>query len=150
MSDPPASELAIDFGDRFARLGRSLGEREAEHAPKLADARSCAEKLRATVAAALEDFQRAARAAGAPHLEIGLSDIRIDDKHVRAVEFELSRGRHRAIVTAKSRGEVTFVGPFHQGKAEKPCRTFSSDAREELRDALGEFLEKFLEEAATP
>jgi len=150
MSNPPASEFAIDFGDRFARLGRTLGEREAEHAQNLVEARSCAETLRATVAAALEDFHRAARAAGAPHLEIGLSEVRIDDKHVRAVEFELSRGRHRAIVTAKSRGEVTFVGPFHQGKAEKPCRTFPSDVPQELSDALGEFLEKFLEEAATP
>jgi hypothetical protein len=150
MSDPPAPESAIDFGDRFERLGRTLGEREAEHARKLEEARSCAEKLRSTVASALEDFHRAARDAGSPHLAIGLSDIRIDDKHVRAVEFELFRGRHRAIVTSKSRGEVTLVGPFRKGKTEKPCRTFPSDARQELRDALGEFLEKFLEEAATP
>jgi hypothetical protein len=150
MSDPPASRFDIDFGDRFERLGRTLGAREAEHARTLEEARSCAEILRAAVASVLEDFHRAAHAAGSPHLMIGLGDIRIDDKHVRAVEFELFRGRHRAIVTSKSRGEVTLVGPFHKGKAEKPCRTFSSDARQELRDALGEFLEKFLEEAATP
>jgi hypothetical protein len=150
MSDPPTSRSAIDFGDRFERLGRTLGEREAEHAGNLEEARSCAEMLRSAVASALEDFHRAARAAGSPHLAIGLGDIRIDDKHVRAVEFELFRGRHRAIVTSKSRGEVTLVGPFHSGKAEKPCRTFSSDADGELRDVLGEFLEKFLEEAATP
>lgn len=150
MSDPPASRSAIEFGDRFERLGRTIGEREAEHAPGLEEARSCAEMLRSAVAAAIDDFHRGARAAGAPHLAIGLGDIHIDDKHVRAVEFELSRGRHRAIVTCKSRGEVTFVGPFHEGKAEKPCRTFPSDAREELREALGNFLEQFLEDAATP
>ena len=150
MSEPLPSKFAIDFGDRFERLGRTLGEREAEHVSKLEEARACAELLRATVAAALEDFHRATRAAGAPHLEVSLSDIRVDDKHVRAVEFALSRGRHRAIVTAKSRGEVTLVGPFHEGKSEKPCRTFSSEAGPELRAALGEFLEKFLEEATTP
>ena len=150
MSDPPASRFDIDFGDRFERLGRTLGAREAEHARTLEEARSCAETLRAAVASVLEDFHRAAHAAGSPHLMIGLGDIRIDDKHVRAVEFELFRGRHRAIVTSKSRGEVTLVGPFHKGKAEKPCRTFPSDTSRELCDALGEFLEKFLEEAATP
>jgi hypothetical protein len=150
MSDAPASESTADFGDRFGRLGRTLGEREAEHARKLDEARACAEKLRATVATALESFHRAARAAGCLNLEVGLSDVRIDDKHVRAVEFELFRGRHRAIVTAKSRSEVTLVGPFHEGKAEKPCRSFSFDAHQELRDALGDFLEQFFEEAATP
>lgn len=150
MSDAPASEFIADFGDRFERLGRTLGEREAEHAPMREEARACVEKLRATVASALEDFHRAARAAGCSHLEIGLSDVHIDDKHVRAVEFELFRGRHRAIVTAKSRGEVTLVGPFHKGKAEKPCRSFPFDALQELREVLGDFLEQFLEEAATP
>ncbi len=150
MSDARASESTVDFGDRFERLGRTLGEREAAHARKLEEARACVEKLRATVASALEDFHRAARAAGSPHLEIGLSDARIDDKHVRAVEFELFRGRQRAIVTAKSRGEVTLVGPFRKGKAEKPCRSFPFDAHQELRDALGDLLEQFLEEAATP
>jgi hypothetical protein len=150
MSEAPPSASALDFDDRFARLGRTLGEREREHAGKLAEARRCAETLRSAVAAALEDFHRAAREAGSSHLEIGLSDIRTDDKHVRAVEFEIFRGRHRAIVTAKSRGEVTLVGPFHSGKTEGPCRTFPFDTSPELRDALGDFLEQFLEEAAAP
>ena len=150
MSDGRTSESTADFGDRFERLGRTLGEREAEHARKIEEARACVEKLRVTVASALEDFHCAARAAGSLHLEIGLSDVRIDDKHVRAVEFELSRGRHRAIVTAKSRGELTLVGPFRKGKAEKPCRSFPFGAHQELHDALGDLLERFLEEAATP
>jgi hypothetical protein len=150
MSDTPASGSTASFGDRFERLGRTLGEREAEHARKLEEARARVETLRAVVASALDDFHRAAHAAGSPQLEIGLSDVRIDDKHVRAVEFELSRGRQRAVVTAKSRGEVTLVGPFCKGKAERPCRSFPFDARQELYEALGDFLEKFLEEAATP
>ncbi len=76
--------------------------------------------------------------------------MRIDDKHLRAVEFELSRGRYRAIVTAKSRGDVTFVGPFRAGKTEGPCKSFPIDAREEVSGALVSFLESFLAEAATP
>ena len=147
MSEVPPSDATRDFGDRFARLGRSLGERERKHAEQLAAARAYAEELRAVVAAALEDFRRAARS---PQLEIGLSDVRINDKHVRAVEFELFRGRHRAIVTAKSKGEVTLVGPFQQGKSEGPCGRFAFEARPELHAALGDFLEQFIEAAATP
>ena len=76
--------------------------------------------------------------------------MRADDKHLRAVQFDLTRGRYRAIVTARSRGEVTLVGPFHAGKTEGPCLTFPLDAGDDLRAALASFLERFLEEAATP
>jgi hypothetical protein len=150
MADPPISDSVLDFGDRFERLGRILGEREAAHSADLTDARACAEKLRAAVSRAVADFDRAARAAGTEHLEIGLSEVRVDDKHVRAVEFEIFRGRHRAIVVAKSRGEVTLVGPFRQGKDEGPCRSFPFDSQSSIRGALGDFLERFFEEAATP
>jgi len=156
MSEPPSSgesrdsESEFAFGDRFERIGRSLGERENVHAADIARARSHIEGLRRAVASALDDFSGAARAAGAPHLEVELSEIRTDDKHLRALEFELVRGRHCAIVTAKSRGEVTLVGPFQRGKTEGPCRSFPFDAGPELRDAIGDFLEKFLDAAATP
>jgi hypothetical protein len=50
----------------------------------------------------------------------------------------------------KSRGEVTLVGPFRDGKTEGPCKSFPFDAESELHDALGDFLEAFLEDAATP
>ncbi len=99
---------------------------------------------------AIQRFHEAAGRAGAPHLRVEVSDLRVDDKHVRAVEFDLSRGRYRAIVTLKSRGEVTLVGPFCAGKTEGPCRTFPFSAESELNQALAEFLEQFLEEAATP
>lgn len=144
------SEDVLELDDRFERLGRLFGEREFAHADEIARARAYIERLHFAVAAALGDFDRAARAAGASHLEIELSEIRTDDKHLRAVEFDLVRGRHRAIVTAKSRGEVTLVGPFHKGKTEGPCRTFPFDAGSELRDAIADFLEEFLEAAATP
>jgi hypothetical protein len=146
----PPSPPDADLGDRLAALGRRLGEREGEHAPALALALGEAEKLRAQVAAALERFHAAAAAVGAPHLRIALGEVRVDDKHLRAVEFDLVRGRHKAVVTAKSRGEVTLVGPFRIGKEEGPCLTFPFAAHEEIHSALGSFLERFLEEASTP
>jgi hypothetical protein len=135
---------------RLSALGRALGEREATHVAGLERARACVESLRQDVAAALEGFHRAAAQAGSPHLRVELSPVRVDDKHLRSVEFELCRGRYRAIVTAKSRGDVTLVGPFRDGKVEGPCKSFPIDARDEVQSALASFLESFLEEAATP
>ncbi len=135
---------------RLATLGRELGEREAVHGEGLERARKCVEELHGEVVAALEGFHRSASAAGAPHLRVEVSPVRVDDKHLRSVEFELVRGRYRAIITAKSRGDVTFVGPFRSGKIEGPCKSYPIDARDEVQGALADFLEIFLEEAATP
>jgi hypothetical protein len=148
-SHPPASG-APELVARLEKLGQSLGEREAPHQAGLREARACVERLHTQVGEALERFHAAAAAAGAPQLKIALSPVRTDDKHLRAIEFDLTRGRHRAVVTGRSRGELTLVGPFHIGKTEGPCLTFPLDAREDLRAALGSFLERFLEEAATP
>ena len=148
MSPSPPADTQL--GERLASLGRRIGEREASHAGEIALARREAEGLRDEIARALERFHGAATSAGAPHLRVSLGDVRTDDKHLRAVEFDLIRGRHKAIVTAKSRGEVTLVGPFRMGKEEGPCRSFPFGAREEISKALAEFLEQFLEEASTP
>jgi len=150
MSQSPQASPAPDLGERLADLGRTPGEREAGHPAELDAARGRAERVRGDAERALERFHAAAEAAGAPHLRVTLSEIRTDDKHLRAVEFDLLRGRHKAIVVAKSRGELTLVGPFHVGKPEGPCRSFPFDARPEIEQALGTFLESFLEEAATP
>jgi hypothetical protein len=152
MSESPRVSRGEEapLATRFAALGRALGEREASHSEGLERARACAESLRAGVALALESFHSEAAAAGAPHLRVDLSTVRVDDKHVRSMEFELRRGRYRAIVTAKSRGDVTLVGPFRDGKTEGPCKSFPIDAQEEVQGALASFLESFLEEAATP
>ena len=148
MSEAPSESPPIE--ERLEELGRTLGAREAAHRDDLAQARACLEKLRSRVAAALDAFHRAAAAAGAPQLRVALGDIRVDDKHLRALEFDLTRGRHKAIVTARSRGEVTLVGPFRTGKTEGPCLSFPFEAEQEIDRALADFLVRFAEEAATP
>jgi ABC-type transport system involved in cytochrome bd biosynthesis fused ATPase/permease subunit len=140
----------LGLAERLEEMGRALGEREAAHSSALDVARAKAEELHALVAPALERFHAAAAASGAPHLRISLSEPQIDEKHLRAVEFELRRGKHVAIVTVKSRGDLTLVGPFRVGKAEGPCRSFPIDAADEIESALTEFIGSFLEEAATP
>ena len=146
MSQPPSADLAARLED----LGREIGAREAPFRDDLARARSVAEKLRDRVAEGLDRFQRAAAGAGAPQIHTTVSETRVDDKHLRAVQFDLERGRYRAIVTVKARGEVTLVGPFHAGKTEGPCRSFPIGSTAEIDSALVAFLERFLEEAATP
>lgn len=136
--------------DRLSSLGRELAAREAEQRTALAEAQRRALALRREVADALAGFTAAVDAGGAPQLAVALGEVRPDDKHVRAVQFDLARGRHRAVVTVKARGEVTLVGPFHAGKTEGPCKSFPFGADEELARALGDFLERFLQDAATP
>src|SRR5262245_55294270 len=136
--------------ERLRQLGREVAAREAEHKTGLDAARQKATSLRAEVAEAVEGWREAVTAAGAPQLAVAVGQVRPDDKHVRAVEFDLTRGRHRAIVTVKARGEVTLVGPFHAGKVEGPCQSFPFSAEAELQEALGEFLERFLTDAASP
>lgn len=146
MADPPSPDL----DSRLAELGHTLGARESTHAAALQAARRQLDPLRQRVASAIDAFHRAAASAGAPHLRVDLSDLRVDEKHLRAVEFELSRGRHKALVIAKSRGEITLVGPFRAGKVEGPCQSFPFEAGAPLATALADFLESFLEEAASP
>jgi len=134
----------------LSELGRTIGERESSHRPGITRARHCIDGLRDRVEKGLDAFHIAVSKAGAPHLEVTLSEIRTDDKHLRSIEFELVRGRYKAIVTGKSRGEITLVGPFRVGKTEGPCRTFPVEATDEIDAALATFLEEFLEEAATP
>ena len=143
--------MSDDLRERLGRVGETIAKREAAHADALDAARAKASELHAQVADGVDAYRKAVTAVGASHLaEVEISEPRLDDKHVRAVEFALERGRYRAIVTVKSKGEVTLVGPFRAGKAEGPCKSFPFDAEPEIAGALGDFLEQFLEEAATP
>jgi hypothetical protein len=145
---PPSS--ATDLRARLAAVGASLGAREAAHGASLAEARKRCEGLHALVSDAVGAFHDAVGAAGASHLAVAVGPVRLDEKHVRAIEFDVRRGRHTGLVIVKARGEVTLVGPFRTGKNEGPCRTFPWDADADIRGALGDFLERFLEEASAP
>jgi len=147
---PPEAHSRVDLRDRLAAAGTLLGTREASHRAALDEARQRCDALRVLVLEALEAFHATAAAAGAPHLRVDVTPVRLDEKHVRAIEFEVRRGRHAGVVTVKSRGDVTLVGPFRTGKTEGPCRTFPWDAKDDICVALGDFLLRFLEEAATP
>ncbi|NNL85635.1 MAG: hypothetical protein HKP27_08290 [Myxococcales bacterium] len=149
MSEAETTSPA-ELSSRLAAIGRQLAEREAAHREALSEAHRQAAELHADVTRALAAYNREVEAAGAPQLRVAQSSLRPDDKHLRSVQFELARGRHRAVVTVKSRGDVTLVGPFRLGKIEGPCKSFPFDSREELTSALTAFLESFLEEAATP
>jgi len=150
MQDGVPPPDAADLRARLTAAGRALGEREAAFQPALAEARKRCDALHAVVGDAIASFHAAAGDAGSPHLRIDVGPVRLDEKHVRSIEFDVRRGRYVGLVIVKSRGDVTFVGPFRTGKEEGPCRTFPWDAETEIRKALGDFLERFLEEAATP
>ncbi len=140
----------MDLTQRLAQLGRDLSQRESQHSEELALARRHSQELHELVETAVEAFHASCREAGASHLEIVLSAPRLDDKHVHSVQFDIQRGRHRAIVTVKSRGEVTLVGPFHAGKQEGPCRSFPLDPRSEIEAGLDELFVAFLDQAFEP
>jgi hypothetical protein len=140
----------LELADRLEEIGRTLGARESRHASELREARLQVGEVRYQVDCALKRFHAAASEAGAPHLQVEVSELRIDEKHLRAVEFDVSRGRHKGIVVGKSRGEFTLVGPFRTGKTEGPCKAIPFGDATALDAALGDFLALFLEEAATP
>lgn len=140
----------VELDERMAELGRELGSREATHAENLDAAWEKARALHARVETALSHFHAAAADAGSSHLRIELGEPKLDAKHVRAVEFDFRRGRIRAIVVAKSRGDVTLVGPFAMGKAEGPCCSVDFGAEAELEEALEDLMVRFLDAAVVP
>ncbi len=131
-------------------LAEALAEREAEHSEGLAAAWREATHLHARVAAAVGAFHAALAEGGIVHLRILLGEPRLDDKHVRAVEFDLSRGKTAAVVSVRSSGEVTLVGPFRIGSKEGPCETVPWSQAGSLDSALAAFLERFVERALAP
>ncbi len=139
----------MSLNDRVEAVARSLAKREHRHLEAIESAQYKAAELHREVSAAIDRFN-AVVGETIPYLEIEVSPPHVDEKHLHAIEFDLVRGRHRAIVTVKAKGEVTLVGPFRTGKTEGPCRSFAFDAEQDLDDALGEFLENFLEAAAAP
>lgn len=139
----------MSLNERMKVIADGVAERERRHADDMTRAAEMLHGLRADVSAAIDTFN-AGVAKDVPHLTIAVSPVRLDEKHLHAHEFELARGRHRALVIAKSKAEITLVGPFQTGKNEGPCRTFPFAAESELEHALEDFLERFLDEATAP
>ena len=139
----------MNLNDRIQAIADDLAKREAVHSEAISKARAKADELHADVDSAISRFNETL-AKSVPYLRVEVSAPRIDDKHLHAVEFDLERGCHRAVITVKSKGEVTLVGPFRAGKKEGPCRSFPVDDVEEIDDALADFLERFLREAVSP
>jgi len=140
----------VELETALENVGRALAQRERTHREGLDQAREQATALHARVAVALERYHEAIETGGAAHLRVELTEPRLDEKHVRSYEFDVRRGRHRALFVWKSRGELTLVGPFRTGKTEGPCRSFPAEAEVEIAAAVVEFVSSFLEEAATP
>lgn len=147
---PAGKAAANELRTKLAALGTELGAREAGHAQSLEQARQTARELHQLVVNAVDGFHESATAAGAPHLRIEVTAPALDQKHVRAMEFEVRRGRTVGILTVKTRGEVTLVGPFRRGKNEGPCRSIALGEEAELGRALAEFLGRVVEEASAP
>jgi hypothetical protein len=149
---PQAQQLASSgtLRERLAALGRAVGAREAEHAATLDEAWREARRIHGLVADALGALHTALAEQGSEHLRVTLGEPRLDEKHVRAIQFEVLRGRTVGLITLKSRGDVTLVGPFRSGKTEGPCESVPWTDAPALESALGDFLERFLEQAMTP
>ena len=138
-----------DLGSRLRALGDRLVEREASHEAGLETAWQHAREIHTLLAEGVEHYHDAVLTR-APHLRVELGEPRVDDKHLHSVEVDLQRGRHRAIITFKSKGEVTLVGPFHAGKTEGPCKSHPLSESEKVRAAASDFLLQFVEEATAP
>ena len=139
----------MNLNDRIKTIAEDLANRELAQRDAIDSASEKADELHGRVDSAIALFNETL-GGSAPYLRIDVSPTRVDDKHLHAIEFNLERGRHRAVVTVKSKGVVTMVGPFRAGKKEGPCLSFPIAASEDIDDALGDFLERFLEAAATP
>lgn len=140
----------MSLDEELEEIGRRFGAREVAQRALLEHIRARSGALHARVKSGLEGFHRGGREAGAVHLEVELSEPRIDDKHLHSVQFDLARGRHRLIVTAKAKGEVTLVGPFKTGKQEGPCKSIALDDDRAIDEALSHALCEFLEAAFAP
>lgn len=131
---------------RLEALARSLAGREKGRRQAREVARLRAERLRAEVEEAIQRFEAAAAAEGAPHLGhlLQVSAVEPDDKSVRAFQFTVSRGRYEGIVVSKDRGEVMLVGPFKRYHDQGPCHPVQIKEDQLDGHVLDDALESFL------
>jgi hypothetical protein len=135
---------------RFRKLAEELAAREPDLPARLARARQAATALREAAARAVEAFRSRAAELGAPHLlNLEVSPLEPDEKHVDALQFRISRGRHELLCVAIARGEgkMRVVGPFKRGKQEGPCAEAGLTGSE-IESLLSERLEALVREAS--
>ena len=116
----------MSLNDRVEALARGLAERETKHIESIERAQQKAAELHHRVSSAIERFNEVV-GASVPYLQVDVSAPRIDDKHLHAVEFDLERGRHRAIVTVKAKGgeyvkRLAINGPTTPIQLQVPTR----------------------------
>ncbi|MDP6981051.1 MAG: hypothetical protein QF570_21020 [Myxococcota bacterium] len=133
------------MSERLEGIGAGLREREEAEREKLEYAWKRAGEIHGRVEAGLAGFARGA--GGVEHLAVELSAPRRDDKHFHAVQFDVSRGRHRVIATVKTKGVVTLVGPFKDGDTEGPCKRIDLDDDAAIDAGLEAVLADFLDTA---
>jgi len=138
----------MGLAEKLAEMGEQLFEREVANAPAMAATRQRAEVIQGKVRTALAGYAKATRPMA--QLAVQVSDPRVDDKHLHAVQFDITRGRHQVIVTAKCKGVVTLVGPFKQGDEEGPCRRIDLEDDAAIEAGLEVVLLAFLEAAFAP
>ncbi len=136
------------LNERLKAIGEALRDREMGNAEALSVAWKRIEEIHGRVKDGLAGFESGAGDVG--HLAVSLSEPRVDDKHLHAVQFDVSRGRHRVIVTAKTKGVVTLVGPFRDGDTEGPCKRIDLDDDAAIDAGLEAVLADFLEAAFAP
>lgn len=116
------SESAID------RVARELARRYRGTSAARDRAQTIARRMRDLAVGLVDRFARIVREEGAPHLDlIHVGEVEPDDKSVRAFQVRLERGRFRALIVSKDRGEVMLVGPFKASGAQEPCQAIRLD-----------------------
>ncbi|MCP4035396.1 MAG: hypothetical protein GY733_00540 [bacterium] len=138
----------MSLAAKMEQIGARLAEREAGVADQMERVWKRAREIRMRVDAGLEGFRRGA--GDLAQLAVTLSEPRLDEKRLHAVQFDVARGRHRVIVTVKSKGVVTLVGPFKDGSQEGPCKRIDLDDDAAIDAGLEEVLAAFLEDAFAP
>ncbi|HTO53972.1 MAG TPA: hypothetical protein VMR50_11345 [Myxococcota bacterium] len=135
---------------RFRELAEELAAGDPELCQRLRRAEAAALALRDRVSEAVETFRKRAAELGASQLcDVAVTPVELDEKHVDAMSFRVTRGRWQLLCVAVASGPGKFrvVGPFQRGKTEGPCGN-AGLAGPELESLVEERLAALLREAA--
>lgn len=137
--------------ERFEKLAAELAAEQRELPASLASLRENAEALRRVADAAVHAFVHRAAELGAEQLlDLEVSQVGPDEKHVDCLQFELRRGRWRlvCVLVAAGAGKLRLVGPFPRGKSEGPCSDYTTSGAE-VESALQDRIESLIRKACS-